>query len=99
MTWEYPAIAEMWKRAAEKAQSIEPMAVLAAMQEGGRGAHVFGDADWWGSELWGIDNALVGNWPVVEIQDGKAKIVEYRSIIDWWNKHGDLLIKHTEALS
>ncbi len=99
VTWEYPAIAEMWKRAAEKAQSIEPMAVLAAMKEGGRGAHVFGDADWWGNELWGIDNALVGNWPVVEIQDGKAKIVEYRSIIDWWNKHGDLLIKHTEALS
>lgn len=98
VTWEYPAIAEMWKRAVEKAQSVEPMDVLAALKEGGRGPHVYGDADWWGKELFGIDNALVGNWPVVQIQDGKAKIVEYRNIIDWWNKHKDLMIKHFEAL-
>ena len=95
VTWEYPAIAEMWRLAAEKAGSVEPMDVFAALKEGGRGPHVFGDADWWGSELWGIDNALVGNWPVVQIQNGKATIVEYRNIIDWWNKHGELLKKHT----
>ena len=95
VTWEYPAIAEMWRLAAEKAQSIEPMDVFAALKEGGRGPHVFGDAEWWGSELWGIDNALVGNWPVVQIQNGKATIVDYRNIIDWWNKHGELLKKHT----
>jgi branched-chain amino acid transport system substrate-binding protein len=96
VTWEYPAIAEMWKLAAEKAGSVEPMAVFAALKEGGRGPHVFGDAAWWGSELYGIDNALVGNWPVVQIQDGKATIVDYRNILDWYAKHGDLLIKHTE---
>ena len=96
VTWEYPAIAEMWRLAAEKAGSVEPMDVFAALKEGGRGPHVFGDADWWGAELWGIDNALVGNWPVVQIQNGKAKIVEYRNILDWYGKHGDLLIKHTE---
>jgi branched-chain amino acid transport system substrate-binding protein len=95
VTWEYPAIAEMWRLAAEKAGSVEPMAVFASLKEGGRGPHVFGDADWWGEELWGIDNALVGNWPVVQIQNGKATIVEYRNIIDWWNKHGELLKKHT----
>ena len=95
VTWEYPAIAEMWRLAAEKAGSVEPMDVFASLKEGGRGPHVFGDADWWGSELWGIDNALVGNWPVVQIQNGKATIVEYRNIIDWWNKHGELLKKHT----
>ena len=95
VTWEYPAIAEMWRLAAEKAGSVEPMDVFAALKEGGRGPHVFGDADWWGEELWGIDNALVGNWPVVQIQNGKATIVEYRNIIDWWNKHGELLKKHT----
>ena len=98
VSWEYSAIAEMWRLAAEKAGSVEPMDVLAALKEGGRGPHVFGDADWWGSELWGIDNALVGNWPVVQIQNGKATIVEYRNIIDWWGRHGDLLKKHTEAL-
>ena len=75
VSWEYSAIAEMWRLAAEKAGSVEPMDVLAALKEGGRGPHVFGDADWWGSELWGIDNALVGNWPVVQIQNGKATIV------------------------
>ena len=96
VTWEYPAIAEMWKLAAEKAGSVEPMAVFAALKEGGRGPHVFGEAAWWGSELYGIDNALVGNWPVVQIQDGKATIVDYRNILDWYGKHGDLLIKHTE---
>ena len=95
VTWEYPAIAEMWRLAAEKVGSVEPMAVFASLKEGGRGPHVFGDADWWGEELWGIDNALVGNWPVVQIQNGKATIVEYRNIIDWWNKHGELLKKHT----
>ncbi len=96
VTWEYPAIAEMWKSAAETAGSVEPMDVFAALKEGGRGPHVFGDAAWWGSELYGIDNALVGNWPVVQIQDGKATIVDYRNILDWYGKHGDLLIKHTE---
>jgi branched-chain amino acid transport system substrate-binding protein len=96
VTWEYPAIAEMWRLAAEKAGSVEPMDVFAALKEGGRGPHVFGDAAWWGSELYGIDNALVGNWPVVQIQDGKATIVDYRNILDWYGKHGDLLIKHTE---
>ena len=98
VSWEYSAIAEMWRLAAEKAGSVEPMDVLAALKEGGRGPHVFGDAAWWGAELWGIDNALVGNWPVVQMQNGKATIVEYRNIIDWWGRHGDLLKKHTEAL-
>ena len=48
--------------------------VLAAMQEGGKGKHIFGEAEWWGKDLFGIDNALVGDWPVVVIEDGKAKI-------------------------
>ena len=45
-----------------------------------------------------LDNALVGVWPVVVIEDGKARIKEYKSIPDWWNKHKDLMIKHMEAL-
>ena len=51
-----------------------------------------------GEELFGIDNALVGDWPVVVIQDGKARIQEFRSIPDWWNKNKDLMIKHFEAM-
>ncbi|HUE44629.1 MAG TPA: ABC transporter substrate-binding protein [Aestuariivirgaceae bacterium] len=94
VSWEYASIMELWADAATRAGSIEPAAVLAAMKEGGKGMHAFGEANWWGEELFGIDNALVGNWPVVVIENGKAVIKEYRSIPAWWDKHKDLLIKH-----
>lgn len=97
VSWEYASIMEMWKAAAEKAGSANPDAVAAAMKEGGKGAHAFGDARWWGTELFGIDNALVGDWPVVAIENGKAVIKEFRSIPDWYDRHGDLLIKHMTA--
>jgi branched-chain amino acid transport system substrate-binding protein len=98
VSWEYASIMELWADAANRAGSIEPAAVLTAMKEGGKGKHVFGDAEWWGEELFGIDNALVGNWPVVVIENGKAVIKEYRSIPAWWDKHKDLLIKHMTDL-
>ncbi len=94
VSWEYASIMELWADAARKAGSIEPGPVLEAMKEGGTGKHAFGDAQWWGEELFGIDNALVGNWPVVVIENGKAVIKEYRSIPAWWDKHKDLLVKH-----
>lgn len=94
VSWEYASIMDLWKAGAEKAGSAEPEAVLAAMQDGGKGKHAFGDADWWGEELFGISNALVGAWPVVAIEDGKAVIKEFRSIPDWYAKHGELLRKH-----
>ncbi len=97
VSWEYASIMDLWKAAAEKAGSVEPEAVLAAMQDGGKGLHAFGEADWWGEDLFGINNALVGNWPVVVIEDGKAVIKEMRSIPDWYAAHGDLLKKHMEA--
>ena len=97
VSWEYASIMDLWMAAAEKAGSAEPDAVLAAMKEGGKGLHAFGEADWWGTELFGIDNALVGNWPVVVIENGKAVIKEFGNIPEWWTKHGDLLVKHMEA--
>jgi branched-chain amino acid transport system substrate-binding protein len=98
VSWEYASIMELWSAAATKAGSVEPAAVLAAMKEGGKGKHIFGEANWWGTELFGIDNALVGNWPVVVIENGKAVIKEFRSIPDWWAKHSELMIKHFTAL-
>ena len=97
VSWEYASIMDLWTAAAEKAGSVEPDAVLAAMKEGGKGLHAFGEADWWGNELFGIDNALVGNWPVVVIENGKAVIKEFGNIPEWWSKHGELLVKHMEA--
>ncbi|WP_371225820.1 ABC transporter substrate-binding protein [Roseovarius sp. 2305UL8-3] len=96
VSWEYASIMDLWKAAAEKAGSAEPDAVLGAMKDG-RGKHAFGDADWWGNELFGIDNALVGDWPVVAIESGKARIKEFRNIPAWYDKHGDLLVKHMKA--
>ena len=98
VSWEYASILDLWKAAAERAGSVEPDAVLAAMKEGGKGEHTFGAAEWWGEELFGIDNALVGDWPVVVIRDGKARIQEFRSIPDWWDKNKDLMLKHFEAM-
>ena len=97
VSWEYAAIIDLWKAAAEKAGSADPDAVVTAMKDGGTGKHAFGDAQWWGTELFGIDNALVGDWPVVAIEDGKAVIKGFKSIPDWYEKHGDLLIKHMKA--
>ncbi|ODA66298.1 Leucine-specific-binding protein precursor [Methyloligella halotolerans] len=98
VSWEYASIMDLWADAATKAGTTEPTDVLAAMKEGGVGKHAFGEADWWGEKLFGINNALVGLWPVVAIQDGKAKIQDFKSIPDWWDQHSDLLIKHMKAL-
>ncbi len=97
VSWEYASIMDLWKAGAEKAGSVEPDAVLAAMKDGGTGLHAFGEAKWWGKDLFGIDNALVGNWPVVVIEDGKAVIKAMKSIPDWYDKHGELLKKHMTA--
>ena len=97
VSWEYASIMDLWKAAAEKAGSAEPADVLAAMKEGGKGQHAFGTADWWGKDLFGIDNALVGDWPVVVIEGGKARIKGFKSIPEWYAKHGDLLKKHMAA--
>ncbi|MDH3658906.1 MAG: ABC transporter substrate-binding protein, partial [Alphaproteobacteria bacterium] len=98
VSWEYASILDLWKAGAEKAGSVEPTDVLAAMKEGGTGLHAFGEAKWWGKELFGIDNALVGDWPVVVIEDGKAVIKGFKSIPAWWEQHSAIMIKHFEAM-
>jgi branched-chain amino acid transport system substrate-binding protein len=62
------------------------------------GHHAFGEAVWWGKELFGIDNALVGDWPVVAIEDGTARIQEFSSIVRWWSRHKPILIRHMRAM-
>jgi len=99
VSWEYASIMDLWSDAAQKAGTTDPQAVLKAMKEGGTGKQAFGEAKWWGKELFGIDNALVGLWPVVVIEDGKAKIKEFKSIPAWWDKHKAIMIKHMEALN
>ena len=98
VSWEYASILDLWAAGAKTAGTIEPDKVLAGMKAGGTGKHAFGTANWWGKELFGIDNALVGDWPVVVIEGGKAKIKEMKSIPTWWDAHSDLMVKHFEAM-
>ncbi len=97
VAWEYPAILLNWLEAAKAAGSVETEAVAATML-GQKQDFVFGGGDWWGSQLWGLDNALVGRWPVVRIVDGKARIQEYGDVAGWLAQNKDVLIKHMKAL-
>lgn len=91
VSWEYAAILDIWHAAVEKAGTVNPVSVLAAMKQLGHVTHAFGSAEWWGTELFGIDNALVGDWPVVSIRDGKARIEEFGSVPDWLHAHSGAL--------
>lgn len=98
VSWEYVATLDLWHQAVEKAGTTAPISVLAAMKHGGLGEHAFGMARWSGSDLFGNDNALVGDWPVVRITDGRARIVGFGSIPDWLERHGDILRDELRAL-
>jgi len=91
VSWEYAAILEIWRKAVERAGGVASVSVLAAMKQSGAVMHAFGPAQWWGADMFGIDNALIGDWPVVRITDGRARIVEFGSIPDWLSAHGALL--------
>jgi branched-chain amino acid transport system substrate-binding protein len=99
VSWEYASTLELWKSAVQRARTFEPFSVLAAMKVGGIGHHAFGEARWCGRDLFGIDNALVGDWPVVTIEGGKARIQEFGSIAAWWAKNRPILVKHMRAMN
>jgi len=98
VAWEYPSILLNWVEAAQAAGSIEPTAVLEAMKADDSPAHTFGPGKWWGKELWGLDNAIVGDWPVVAINDGRARIQEYRSVYHWCQNNVAELSKQMKDL-
>lgn len=98
VSWEYPSILDLWKWGAEQAGSAEPMDVLETMKGSKTAPAIWGDAEWWGKDLWGIDNALVGNWPVVQLNaEGKARIQGFGNIPEWWNSHGEILLARMRA--
>jgi branched-chain amino acid transport system substrate-binding protein len=98
VAWEYPAILLNWVEGAKAAGSIEPSKVLKALKSNKNPEFVFGGGQWWGSQMWGLDNAVVGRWPVVVIEDGKARIKEFRSLTNWLNKNNNVLVKHMKDL-
>ena len=93
VAWEYPAILLNWLEAAKAAGSTDSEDVLSVLKST-RQEFVFGGGGWWGAELWGLDNALVGRWPVVKIVDGKARIQAFGDVSAWLAKHKSVLIRH-----
>ncbi len=87
VSWEYAAILDIWHAAVQKAGSVNPVSVLAAMKQLGHVTHAFGPADWWGRRSSASTTPLVGDWPVVTIQNGKARIVSFGSVPDWLSRH------------
>ncbi|RWB51542.1 ABC transporter substrate-binding protein [Mesorhizobium sp.] len=98
VSWEYVATLDLWHAAVEKAGTAAPVSVLAAMKHGGLGEHAFGIAKWAGSDLFGNDNALIGDWPVVRITNGQARIVAFGSVPAWLQRHGARLRDEMRAL-
>lgn len=98
VSWEYVAILDIWQAAVEKVSSVHPVSVLATMKQMEHVTHAFGPARWWGESIFGIDNALIGDWPVVALQDGKARIQAFESIPGWLERHEDLLRRHMQRV-
>ncbi|MEN9059666.1 ABC transporter substrate-binding protein [Ponticoccus litoralis] len=98
VSWEYVAILEIWHAAVEKVASVSPVSVLTTMKQMEPVTHAFGPARWWGEQVFGIDNALIGDWPVVRLVDGKAQIAEFRSVPDWLKRHETLLRRHLQSM-
>ena len=98
VAWEYPAILLNWLSGAKKAGTVEPDVVLKTLKSDPKPEFIFGGGEWWGSELWGLDNAVVGRWPVVVIENGKARIQEFKSLTNWLDKHTPVLARHVKEL-
>jgi len=98
VSWEYAAILDLWHDAVQLAETTGPVSVLAAMKRGREMTQAFGAARWWGEGIFGIDNALVGRWPVVRIVGGRARIAEFGSVIDWLDRNEALLSRHLAGL-
>jgi branched-chain amino acid transport system substrate-binding protein len=98
VSWEYAAILDIWHSAVERAGSPKPVTVLAAMRQLGSVTHAFGSARWWGEDMFGLSHTLIGDWPVVRIENGKARIVGFGSIPAWLDRHEALLKSEMAAL-
>jgi branched-chain amino acid transport system substrate-binding protein len=96
VSWEYPAIMLQFLEACKAAGSTDPAAALEALRSNPNPPHPFGPGKWWGKELWGLDNIIVGKWPVVVIEGGKTRIKEYGDVAAWLDKHTDVLIKYNK---
>ncbi len=94
VSWEYPAIMLHWLSGAQQAGTFESGPIIEALTSNPNPQFVFGGGRWWGKELWGRNNVVVGNWPVVRLEGGNVRIKEYGDVAGWLDKHSDVLIKY-----
>ena len=92
IVWEYKAALDVWAYGVEKAKSVKSIDVYTALKSSDTVPHAFGTGVWWGKEVYGMDNLLVPTWPITEVVDGKPKIVDYGSLIDWVKKPENMTI-------
>lgn len=97
-SWTYAAVLELWRKGAEAAGSFNSLDVYAALQAMESPPHIFGPAKWWGQDVFGVNNALIGRWPIVQLQDAKAHIVEMGDVAGWMSENGDALIEKLSAV-
>lgn len=98
VSWEYAGVLDLWQYGVEIAGTTDPRRVLDAMKRGGQMMQVFGPARWYGEDLFGIDNALVGSWPVVRVIDGVARIQHFGSVLGWLEQNEARLIQELQAV-
>lgn len=98
VSWEYVSILDIWHAAVERVGSVNSASVLATMKQMGPVTHAFGPARWWGESIFGIDNALIGDWPVVTVREGRARIEDFVSVPKWLDTHEDLLRDHMKRV-
>jgi branched-chain amino acid transport system substrate-binding protein len=89
IVWEYMGGLDVWKFGVEKADSIESEKVFQALKSSPSVPHAFGPGKWWGTDVFGLDNLLVPEWPITEIRSGKPAIVAQLSLNDWLAKEGN----------
>ncbi|MFC1950216.1 ABC transporter substrate-binding protein [Chloroflexota bacterium] len=97
VSWIWKDNLVLWAKYVEKTGSIDSMTVFNAMKADPNPMHSFGPGEWLGEEVFGIDNALVGMWPVIEIQDGEPVIVEMGNLAEWYRENVDLVVQYYEA--
>ncbi len=97
VAWEYPVILLNWIENAQASGSVESE-VVANYMTSNHQRFVFGGGNWWGASLWGLNNVLIGGWPVVVVEDGRARIQEFGNLALWLDENTSVLIRHMKDL-
>jgi len=92
--WYYACQAMVWQRGVELAGTVEGAAVREALLGATDLPHILGPANWWGEELYGVNQALTSDQYISEFRSGTKVTVAQYDFLDWWEGVKDIYIKH-----